>query len=113
MAAAKDAQAEAELQRDIRRINATSKPEAEKAAAIAEARARMEAKYRKADPTVQSKMADMEKVLAAGNPLAASPRSCDGRAWRNVYRAKKIHSSPPDFGATCACCVSSGYCFTQ
>ncbi len=67
LAAAKDAQAEAELQREIRKINATAKPEAEKAAAIAEARARAEAKYRKADPTVQSKMADMEKAL--GRPL--------------------------------------------
>lgn len=46
LAAAKDTQAEAELQREIRRIQATAKPEAEKAAAIAEARAKMEAKYR-------------------------------------------------------------------
>nr|HPL80846.1 hypothetical protein [Burkholderiaceae bacterium] len=53
----------AELQREIRKINATAKPEAEKAAAIAEARARMEAKYRKADPTVASKVAEMEKAL--------------------------------------------------
>ena len=67
LAAAKDTQAEAELQREIRRIQATAKPEAEKAAAIAEARARSEAKYRKADPTVQSKIADLEKAL--GRPL--------------------------------------------
>ena len=63
LAAAKDTQAEAELQRDIKRINATSKPEAEKAAAIAEARARAEAKYRKADPTVQSKVRELETAL--------------------------------------------------
>lgn len=62
-----DQNAEAELQREIRKINATAKPEAEKAAAIAEARARAEAKYRKADPTVQSKIADLEKAL--GRPL--------------------------------------------
>ena len=67
LAAAKDTQAEAELQREIRKIQATAKPEAEKAAAIAEARARAEAKYRKADPTVQSKIADLEKAL--GRPL--------------------------------------------
>ena len=67
LAAAKDTQAEAELQREIRKIQATAKPEAEKAAAIAEARAKMEAKYRKADPTVQSKIADLEKAL--GRPL--------------------------------------------
>lgn len=65
--AALDQNAEAELQREIRKINATSKPEAEKAAAIAEARARAEAKYRKADPTVASKVAEMEKAL--GRPL--------------------------------------------
>lgn len=67
LAAAKDTQAEAELQREIRKIQATAKPEAEKAAAIAEARARAEAKYRKADPTVQSKIAEREKAL--GRPL--------------------------------------------
>ncbi len=64
---AMDERAEAELQREIRKIKETAKPEAEKAAAIAEARARMEAKYRKADPTVQSKIADLEKAL--GRPL--------------------------------------------
>ncbi len=63
LAAAKDTQAEAELQREIRKIQATAKPEAEKAAAIAEARARAEAKYRKADPTVQSKIAELESAL--------------------------------------------------
>lgn len=63
LAAAKDTQAEAELQREIRKIQATAKPEAEKAAAIAEARAKMEAKYRKADPTVQSKVAELEAAL--------------------------------------------------
>ena len=67
LAAAKDTQAEAELQREIRKIQATAKPEAEKAAAIAEARARAEAKYRKADPTVAAKVAEMEKAL--GRPL--------------------------------------------
>lgn len=72
LAAAKDTQAEAELQRDIKRINATTKPEAEKAAAIAEARARADAKYRKADPTVQSKIADIEKVL--NRPLTEQER---------------------------------------
>ena len=65
-------QAEADLQREIRRIQATAKPEAEKAAAISEARARAEAKYRKADPTVASKMADMEKAL--GRPLTEQER---------------------------------------
>lgn len=63
LAAAKDTQAEAELQREIRRIQATAKPEAEKAAAIAEARARSEAKYRKAEPTVAGKIAEMKKML--------------------------------------------------
>lgn len=63
LAAAKDTQAEAELQREIRKIQATAKPEAEKAAAIAEARAKMEAKYRKAAPTVQSKVAELEAAL--------------------------------------------------
>ncbi len=63
LTAAKDTQAEAELQRDIRKIKETAKPEAEKAALIAEARARSEAKYRKADPTVESKVSDIEKVL--------------------------------------------------
>jgi hypothetical protein len=58
-----DERAEAELQREIRKIQATAKPEAEKAAAIAEARAKMEAKYRKADPTVQSKVLELEKAL--------------------------------------------------
>ena len=67
LVAAKAQQAEAELQREIRKIKETAKPEAEKAAAIAEARARAEAKYRKADPTVAGKMADMEKAL--GRPL--------------------------------------------
>jgi len=72
LAAAKDTQAEAELQREIRKIQATAKPEAEKAAAIAEARARAEAKYRKADPTIAGKMADMEKAL--GRPLNEQER---------------------------------------
>lgn len=58
-----DERAEADLQREIRKIKETAKPEAEKAAAISEARARAEAKYRKADPTVAGKMADMEKAL--------------------------------------------------
>ena len=62
-----DEKAEADLQREIRKIKETAKPEAEKAAAIAEARARAEAKYRKADPTVQDKVAQMEKAL--GRPL--------------------------------------------
>lgn len=70
--AAKAREAEDELQRDIRRIQATAKPEAEKAAAIAEARARAEAKYRKADPTIAGKMADMEKAL--GRPLNEQER---------------------------------------
>lgn len=65
--AAKAQEAEDALQRDIRRIQATAKPEAEKAAAISEARARAEARFRKADPTVAGKMADMEKAL--GRPL--------------------------------------------
>ena len=63
LAAAKDTQAEAELQREIRKIQATAKPEAEKAAAIAEARAKMEAKYRKTDPTVATKIAELKKQL--------------------------------------------------
>ena len=63
LAAAKDTQAEAELQRDIKRINATAGPEADKAVKIAEARARIEAKYRKADPTVQSKVRELEMAL--------------------------------------------------
>ena len=63
LAAAKDTQAEAELQREIKRINATAGPEADKAVKIAEARARIEAKYRKADPTVQSKVLELEKAL--------------------------------------------------
>ena len=70
--AAKAQEAEDELQRDIRRIQATAKPEAEKAAAIAEARARAEARFRKADPTVAGKMADMEKAL--GRPLTEQER---------------------------------------
>lgn len=70
--AAKAREAEDELQRDIRRIQATAKPEAEKAAAIAEARARAEARFRKADPTVAGKMADMEKAL--GRPLTEQER---------------------------------------
>lgn len=72
LAAAKDTQAEADLQREIRKINATAGPEADKAVKIAEARARIEAKYRKADPTVASKMADMEKAL--GRPLTEQER---------------------------------------
>lgn len=72
LVAAKAAEAEAELQRDIRKIRETAKPEAEKAAAIAEARARAEAKYRKADPTIAGKMADMEKAL--GRPLNEQER---------------------------------------
>lgn len=67
-----DERAEAELQREIRKIKETAKPEAEKAAAIAEARARAEAKYRKADPTIAGKMADMEKAL--GRPLTEQER---------------------------------------
>ena len=63
LAAARDTQAEAELQRDIKRINATAGPEADKAVKIAEARARIEAKYRKADPTVQSKVRELEAAL--------------------------------------------------
>jgi len=72
LVAAKAAEAESELQREIRKIKETAKPEAEKAAAIAEARARAEAKYRKADPTIAGKMADMEKAL--GRPLNEQER---------------------------------------
>jgi hypothetical protein len=70
--AAKAQEAEDDLQRDIRRIQATAKPEAEKAAAISEARARAETRFRKADPTVAGKMADMEKAL--GRPLTEQER---------------------------------------
>lgn len=66
LAAAKDTQAEAELQREIRRIQATAKPEAEKAAAIAEARARTEAKYRaprEPKQTMADKIAEVEGVI--------------------------------------------------
>lgn len=66
--AAKAAEAEAELQRDIRRIQATAKPEAEKAAAIAEARERIQAKYRVGTPSLQQKIAELEK--ARGRPLS-------------------------------------------
>ena len=66
LAAAKDTQAEAELQREIRRIQATAKPEAEKAAAIAEARAKMEAKYRapkEPKQTMADKVTEVESVI--------------------------------------------------
>jgi len=66
--AAKAQEAEAELQRDIRRIQATAKPEAEKAAAIAEARERIQAKYRVGTPSLQQKIAELEK--ARGRPLS-------------------------------------------
>ena len=66
LAAAKDTQAEAELQREIRRIRATAKPEAERAAAIAEARAKMEAKYRapkEPKQTMADKVTEVESVI--------------------------------------------------
>lgn len=66
--AAKAQEAEDELQRDIRRIQATAKPEAEKAAAIAEARERIQAKYRVGTPSLQQKIAELEK--ARGRPLS-------------------------------------------
>ena len=66
--AAKAQEAEDELQRDIRRIQATAKPEAEKAAAIAEARERIQAKYRVGTPSLQQTIAELEK--ARGRPLS-------------------------------------------